>query len=407
MSINNSDLIIIFAPAGVDTKLLTSDLAGRPLIDYLIENVAVLGIRVKLIVLNNYDELYALLVNRDDIDLKVWQSGVSLDELLDYPLREGVLLLLDVRTFMFSSLTIERLLEKKREKLNSLKIIEGKYVDTYTIAQAISGEKDWSDILTFRFDSQQSNLNELLCLFLTTQSDVICTKDIDEFKPPVMIRDFVELAQVERQVLNQRAIDLMKQGVRIRNPETVEIRGELLCGREVEIDVNVIIKGKVSLADGVKVGSNSILIRSEIGERTEIKPYSIVEDAVVGADSFVGPYGRVLRPGSTLGDRVQLGNFVEIKSSYIASGCRINHLSFIGDADLAENVTVGAGTITCNYDGIGVNHTVVEEGVTIGSGCNLVAPIEIGSNATIGAGSTITSDVPKNKLTLGWVTTNN
>lgn len=213
------------------------------------------------------------------------------------------------------------------------------------------------------------------------------------------IKNMQELAEEERSILRKRADEAMQNGTRIRDPERIDIRGKLICGSNVEIDINVVIEGKVILGDNVRIGANCILIGSSIGSGTTINPYSLVEDAVIGEHSFVGPYGRI-RPKSELGDHVQIGNFVEIKNATVASGCRINHLSFVGDAKLAKDVTLGAGTTTCNHDGINTNSTVIEEGAFVGSGCNLVAPLTIGANATVGSGSTITDDVPEGQLTL-------
>lgn len=213
------------------------------------------------------------------------------------------------------------------------------------------------------------------------------------------LQSFADLAIVESQVLRERVMNALHAGVRIRDPHSVHIRGELTCGAGVEIDINVIIEGSVTLGDGVRLGAHSIVRHARIGKHTRIEPFSLVEMSTIGDASVIGPYGRI-RPGCTLGDRVQIGNYVEIKSSRIGDGSRINHHSFIGDADLAESVTIGAGTITCNHDGVGNVPTVIERSAYIGSGCNLVAPIRIGEGATVGAGSTITRDVPAAKLTI-------
>ena len=213
------------------------------------------------------------------------------------------------------------------------------------------------------------------------------------------IKDVFSLAQKERDLMRERAYAVMKQGVKIRDLDRFDLRGELICGRNVDIDINVIIKGKVILGDNVKIESHCILINSTIGNDSIIRAYSLVEQAEIGRESFVGPYGRI-RPVTKLGDQVQIGNFVEIKDSTVASGCRINHHAFVGDADLAENVTLGANTITCNHDGVGINKLSIGEGAYIGSGCNLVAPLTIEVYATVASGSTITENVPGNKLTL-------
>ena len=213
------------------------------------------------------------------------------------------------------------------------------------------------------------------------------------------ITDAKNRSQKEREVLLKKAYKLIAAGVVVHDPQRLDIRGTLVCGKGVEIDINVIFEGDVMLEDGVIIGANCILRNCKVGKDTQINPFSLVDESVIGEKSFVGPYGR-LRPGSKVGDNVQIGNFVEIKNAIVASMCRINHHSFVGDADLAENVTIGAGTITCNHDGIGINRTTIEEGAYIGSGCNLVAPLRINANSTIASGSTITEEVAGDTLTI-------
>ena len=213
------------------------------------------------------------------------------------------------------------------------------------------------------------------------------------------VRSLLDVSLVESHILYARAVEALARGVRIRDPRAIAIRGELQCGEDVEIDLHVIIEGKVTLGNGVRIGANCTLKSASVGEQTRINPYSMLENAEIGASGMVGPYARV-RPGSVVGDRVQIGNFVEVKNSRIGSGSRINHLAFIGDATLGNNVTIGAGTITCNHDRRGVARTEIGEGAYVGSGCLLVAPLSIGANATIGAGSTITKTAPEGKLTI-------
>lgn len=230
-------------------------------------------------------------------------------------------------------------------------------------------------------------------------SVTIDARELDPAQPPVRVASLVDLARVERAILYERACTALRDGVWIRDPDTVAIRGELRCGVGVEIDRNVIIDGRVTLGDGVKVGANCILINATIGARSAVNAYSVVEGATIGANCFVGPYGRI-RPGSTIGDAAQIGNFVEIKNSEVGTGSRINHLAFVGDATLHDRVTIGAGTITCNHDGIGVQRTDIGADAYVGSGSLLIAPVKIGEKATIAAGSTITDDAPAGKLTI-------
>ncbi len=214
--------------------------------------------------------------------------------------------------------------------------------------------------------------------------------------------DKLAAALAERSALYEKACDALRKGVKIRDPHNISIRGELHCGVGVEIDVNVIIEGVVRLGDNVKVGANCILTDATIGPGTRVNPFSTIDGSSVGGDAVVGPYAR-LRPGSALGDSVQVGNFVEIKNSEIGNGSRINHLAFLGDATLGKTVTIGACTITCNHNFVGVSRTKLGDDAYVGSGCLLVAPVEIGAGATIAAGTTVTKDAPAGKLTVGRV----
>ena len=199
--------------------------------------------------------------------------------------------------------------------------------------------------------------------------------------------------------LTDKIRDLEEQGVQFLDKGKVEIRGELTCGLGVRIETNVIFEGKVVLEDHITISSNVIMSDSHIGSGTTIKPFSLIENAQVGKECMVGPHARI-RPGTIIGDASQIGNFVEIKNSVLGASCRVNHMAFIGDAFLADEVTIGAGTITCNHDGLNTNKTVIEKGAYVGSNVNLVAPVTISSYSTIGSGSTITKDAPKDKLTI-------
>ena len=204
---------------------------------------------------------------------------------------------------------------------------------------------------------------------------------------------------MERKTSIQKAAKLINQGVDVQDPMKLDIRGSLECGKNVKIDTNVIIEGDVKLGDNVKIDPNCIIKDSVIGSDTKIQANSIVESTDIGESCLIGPYARI-RPGTILKNHVQIGNFVEVKAAMIDTGCKINHLSYIGDAILEKNVIIGAGTITCNFDGTKNNDTYIEKGAFIGSSVQLVAPVRVGENACIGAGSTITEDVPANELTV-------
>lgn len=208
-----------------------------------------------------------------------------------------------------------------------------------------------------------------------------------------------QLAELER--INQRniALRLMDEGVTLIDPARIDVRGGLICGRDVEIDVNCVFEGSVELADGVRIGANCVVRNARIGAGTRVAPFSHVEDTVMGRECVIGPYART-RPGTTLGDDVHLGNFVEVKNSAIADHSKANHLAYVGDADVGQRVNIGAGTITCNYDGANKFRTVIEDDVFIGSDTQLVAPVRVGRGATLGAGTTLTKDAPAEQLTV-------
>jgi bifunctional UDP-N-acetylglucosamine pyrophosphorylase / glucosamine-1-phosphate N-acetyltransferase len=214
------------------------------------------------------------------------------------------------------------------------------------------------------------------------------------------VNNRMQLSHLERVYQKEQAESLMEQGVTLRDPSRFDLRGSLeSLGQDIEIDINVILEGKNKIGSSVTIGANTRIKNSVIGDYVEILDNCVIEDAVIGAGSRIGPFAR-LRPETVLGTNVHIGNFVEIKKSDVAEKSKINHLSYIGDTTVGSNVNIGAGTITCNYDGANKFRTVIEDGAFIGSDTQLVAPVTVGKNATIGAGSTITKDSPENQLTL-------
>jgi bifunctional UDP-N-acetylglucosamine pyrophosphorylase/glucosamine-1-phosphate N-acetyltransferase len=213
------------------------------------------------------------------------------------------------------------------------------------------------------------------------------------------VNDRVQLARVEAGYRAERAEELMLAGATLADPLRIDVRGEVTVERDVFIDVGAVLVGRVHLGARVHVGPYCVIRDSRVGADTEIRANSVIEDAVVGDDCRIGPFAR-LRPGTALGAQVHVGNFVEVKNSAIGPGSKVNHLSYLGDATVGAQVNVGAGTITCNYDGVNKSVTVIEDGAFIGSGSMLVAPVRIGAGATIGAGSTITQAAAGGKLTL-------
>ena len=208
-----------------------------------------------------------------------------------------------------------------------------------------------------------------------------------------------QLADLERRLQRRRAEALMDAGVRLADPARFDQRGELRCGSDVEIDVNCVFEGRVSLADGVRIGAHCVIRDADIGAGAEVHAFTHIDGAKVGAGARVGPFAR-LRPGAELGDAVHVGNFVEVKNSTLAPGAKANHLAYVGDATVGARVNIGAGTITANYDGANKHRTVIGDDASIGSNCVLVAPVTVGAGATVGGGSTIGKDAPAGQLTI-------
>ena len=208
-----------------------------------------------------------------------------------------------------------------------------------------------------------------------------------------------QLAELERIYQLQQAELLMVQGATLRDPARIDVRGQLTIGQDVSFDINVVCEGKITIGNDVAIGANTYLRNVVIGEGVVILPNSVIEEAEIGAGCRIGPFARI-RPGTRLAADVHIGNFVEIKKSAVEAGSKINHLSYVGDATLGARVNIGAGTITCNYDGANKFQTVIEDDVFVGSDTQLVAPVTLGAGATIGAGSTITKDTPPGELTL-------
>ncbi|MFZ6654543.1 bifunctional UDP-N-acetylglucosamine diphosphorylase/glucosamine-1-phosphate N-acetyltransferase GlmU [Undibacterium sp. TJN19] len=209
----------------------------------------------------------------------------------------------------------------------------------------------------------------------------------------------VQLADLERTYQRNIAQQLLEQGVGLYDPARIDVRGSLQCGRDVSIDVGCVFIGHVRLDDGVSIGPNCVITNAHIGAGSTIKAFCHIEDAIVGAQGQIGPYAR-LRPGAELAEDVHIGNFVEVKNSQIAAHSKANHLAYIGDATIGSRVNIGAGTITCNYDGVNKSRTIIEDDAFIGSDSQLVAPVRVGKGATLGAGTTLTKDAPAGKLTV-------
>ena len=213
------------------------------------------------------------------------------------------------------------------------------------------------------------------------------------------VNDRAQLARLERAFQSMQAQKLLEQGVMLRDPARFDLRGELQCGMDCEIDANVIIEGKVSLGDNVVIGAGCVLKDCEIDDNTIVQPYSVIDNATVGEMCRVGPFSR-LRPGAEMANESHVGNFVEMKNARLGEGSKANHLTYLGDAEIGQRTNIGAGAITCNYDGANKFKTVIGDDVFIGSDSQLIAPVNIENGATVGAGTTVTKDVAQNELVI-------
>ncbi|MDJ0834610.1 MAG: bifunctional UDP-N-acetylglucosamine diphosphorylase/glucosamine-1-phosphate N-acetyltransferase GlmU [Gammaproteobacteria bacterium] len=206
-----------------------------------------------------------------------------------------------------------------------------------------------------------------------------------------------QLAQLEHIYRLRRAEELMRAGAKLADPQRIDIRGNVRVGQDVSIDVNCVLEGEIELGDGVEIGPNCVLINSSVASGSQVHAMSIIENAEIGERNSIGPFARI-RPDSITLDNARIGNFVEVKKSVIGQGSKVNHLSYIGDTEMGADVNIGAGTITCNYDGAYKHKTIIEDDVFVGSDSQLVAPVTISKSSTIGAGSTITKNTPENQL---------
>ena len=295
-----------------------------------------------------------------------------------------------------SSGKVTKIVEEKDASITEKKIIEGN-----TGIMAVQGNKlkKWLNQLSNHNAQGEYYLTDIIEMAVADQITIITTQpeSVDEV---LGVNNRIQLSHLERVYQQEQAIMLMERGVTLMDPARFDLRGTIVeLGIDIVCDVNVIIEGENSIGNNVIIGANTHIKNSSIGDNVEILANCIIENSVVGQGSKIGPYAR-LRPETVLAENVHIGNFVELKKSTVASFSKINHLSYIGDATVGAQVNIGAGTITCNYDGVNKFRTIIEDGAFIGSDTQLIAPVTVGKNATIGAGSTITRDSPENQLTL-------
>jgi bifunctional UDP-N-acetylglucosamine pyrophosphorylase / glucosamine-1-phosphate N-acetyltransferase len=273
-----------------------------------------------------------------------------------------------------------------------------KEVNTGIMAMPSAQLKHWLANISNQNAQQEYYLTDIIALSVNEGHAVLPHVVADAWSV-TGINSKLDLQQIEREYQLRQASALMRQGVTLLDASRIDIRGSLNCGRDVSIDVNCVFEGRVTLEDGVEIGPNCVIKNATIAKGTKLAAFTHIDDAIIGEDSKVGPFAR-LRPGTQLAAHTHVGNFVEIKNATVGLGSKVNHLSYVGDASVGDNVNIGAGVITCNYDGANKHKTIIEDDVFVGSDTQLVAPVTVGKGATIAAGSTITKNVPAESLTL-------
>ena len=290
---------------------------------------------------------------------------------------------------------VTRIVEEKDATPDERRVTE---VNTGILAAPVERLRHW--LANLKNDNAQGEyyLTDIIAMAVAEGIRVITTQP-DAFEETLGVNNKTQLAELER--IHQRNIarGLTDAGVTVIDPARLDVRGQLICGRDVEIDINCVFEGRVELGDGVRIGPNCVIRNATLGAGTKVAAFSQIEDTVMGEACVIGPYART-RPGTVLGADVHLGNFVEVKNSNIADHSKANHLAYVGDADIGQRVNVGAGTITCNYDGANKFRTIIEDDVFIGSDTQLVAPVRVGRGATLGAGTTLSKDAPPEQLTV-------
>lgn len=424
---------VIILAAGKGTRMrshlpkVLQPLAGRPLLGHVIETAKKLQVENIITIYGHGGQLVQDAFVEEKIQWveQAEQLGTGHAVQMTLPVlpKEGISLILYGDVPLVRQQTLEQLLEASRETgigMITLTVDNpagyGRIVRESGKIQAIVEHKDASDeqrlineINTGIYCVSNAKLHQWLPQLSNDNvqgeyylTDIVAMAvadglEIASIQPELAfevegINDRLQLSALERDFQQQQAKDLMQQGVHLIDPSRFDLRGTLKAGQDVRIDINVIIEGDCELGDFVEIGAGCVLKNTKIAAGTKVQPYSVFENAVVGENTQIGPFSR-LRPGAKLGNDVHIGNFVEVKNTSIGTGSKANHFTYLGDAEVGENSNIGAGTITCNYDGANKHKTIIGNEAFVGSNSSLVAPVRIGNGATVGAGSVITRDV--------------
>lgn len=441
-----SQIDIVILAAGMGKRMRSTlpkvlhPLAGKPILSHVLDTAYTLSPEKICVIYGYGGELVRQTVGNDPDLIWVEQvqqlgTGHAVKQALPYLGKNGVTLVLFGDVPLVRGSTLRSLIDKASKDSLALLTVEladpagyGRIVrdPKKNYVQAIVEEKDasplqkticeintgimalpniylenWLDRLSNSNAQGEYYLTDIIAMAVNDGIRIETSNPAADWEV-VGVNDKIQLAFLERTYQQSIARKLMEQGVMLTDPARLDVRGQLVCGNNVEIDINCIFEGNVCLGDNVSISANCVLRNVTVSDGTIIYPFSMIEDTTVGKNCRVGPYARI-RPGTQLDDVVHIGNFVEIKNSHIASGSKVNHLSYIGDTEMGKQVNIGAGTITCNYDGAFKHRTIIEDNVFIGSDSQLIAPVTVARGSTIGAGSTITRDTPEGQLTLSRI----
>lgn len=429
---------VIILAAGKGTRMRSSlpkvlqPLAGRPLLGHVIETAKKLNAKNIITIFGHGGNLVQQAFAQENVQWveQAEQLGTGHAVKVTLPVlpSDGVSLILSGDVPCISQETLEKLLSVSRETgigLVTLTLADstgyGRIIRENNKIQAIVEHKDASDaqrqikeINTGIYCVSNAKLHQWLPKLSNNNAqgeyyltDIVAMAIADGLEVASVeperafevegVNDRIQLAALEREFQAYQAKLLMQQGVHIIDPSRFDLRGNLTVGQDVRIDINVIIEGNCELGDNVEIGAGCAIKNTKIASGTKVQPYSIFDNAIVGENTQIGPFAR-LRPGAKLANEVHIGNFVEVKNSTIGLGSKANHFTYLGDAEVGAGSNIGAGTITCNYDGANKFKTLIGDSAFIGSNSSLVAPVSIGNGATVGAGSVITRDVAENSL---------
>ena len=435
----NQPLHIVILAAGQGSRMKSSlpkvlhPLAGRPLLHHVINTAETLGADGIHVVIGHGADAVKAATPNDSIQWALQSeqlgTGHAVAQALPQVPDDAKVLVLYGDVPLISMTTLERLLSGLSDESLALLTVrlgdpsgygrilrnaEGKVTAIVEQKDASEEQQQIDEVNTGILAVMASHLKQWLPRLSNSNAqgeyyltDVIAMAArggmaIEVAQPPCEeevegVNNRVQLATLERWYQHRQAERLMLEGATLADPSRVDIRGEVEIGRDLFIDINVVLEGRVRIGDGVRIGPNCVIRDTELEAGCEVLANSVIEEAHIGKNAHVGPFARI-RPGTRLAEGSKIGNFVEVKKAIIGEGSKVNHLSYIGDAEIGRHVNVGAGTITCNYDGVNKFRTVMEDGAFIGSNSALVAPVTIGQDATIGAGSTITRDVAAGEL---------